>query len=262
MSGASGLGNRFSKSLPSVALAATGLVAGASLISGGEAKAFGCTFGAVGTCDTNVWHDSNPVATDKQILFKVLPTPTSTNQNIEGTIKFDWLDINGNGFWNKPADWRVDQWHVNVDFTPTNLMAGDGQSNFDYILKITDQTPQPWFYDVFLGSVTSPTAPPGGLVSKQLFYVDHNGSTDPSVWTKGALITAIMSNTGTAVLDPLHLKEIWVSDTAIANTNGAVDNYQNSYRQNVPGPLPLLGAGAAFGFTRKLRRRVKAFRMA
>jgi hypothetical protein len=28
----------------------------------------------------------------------------------------------------------------------------------------------------------------------------------------------------------------------------------------VPGPLPLLGAGAAFGFSRRLRRRVNAYR--
>lgn len=244
------------KSLASVGLAASGLAAGASLLSGGEAKAFSCTFGLGGTCDTNAWHDSNPLATDKQILFKTLPT-TGT-----GAIRFDWLDINANTTWNQPADWKVDQWHVNVDFAG-GLGAADGQSDFDYIMKITDPLLNPWFYDVFLGSVTSPTAPPGGLVSKQLFYVDHNGSTDPSLWTKGALITAIMNNTGTAVLDPLHLQEIWVSDTAIANLNGSVNNYQNSFRQNdVPGPLPILAAGAAFGYSRKLRRRLKARRLA
>lgn len=259
--GAFRLRNRLSKALPSVALAASGLVAGASLLSGGEAKAFSCTFGPGATCDTNIWHDSNPVATDKQILFKTLPTPTTTGQAIGGAIRFDWLDINANTTWNQPADMRVDQWHVNVDFAG-GLGAADGQSNFDYIMKISDPLLSPWFYDVFLGSVTSPTAPPGGLVSKQLFYVDHNGSTDPTLWTQGALITAIMNNTGTAVLDPLRLQEIWVSDTAMANLNGTVNNYQNSFRQDVPGPLPILAAGAAFGYTRKLRRRLKATRLA
>jgi hypothetical protein len=34
----------------------------------------------------------------------------------------------------------------------------------------------------------------------------------------------------------------------------------NSYL--APGPLPILGAGAAFGFTRKLRGRIKATRIA
>lgn len=42
---------------------------------------------------------------------------------------------------------------------------------------------------------------------------------------------------------------------------GAIDNAQNTFR-NVPGPLPILGAGAAFGFSRKLRGRIKAARTA
>jgi hypothetical protein len=40
---------------------------------------------------------------------------------------------------------------------------------------------------------------------------------------------------------------------------GAIDTLENSFRQThtVPGPLPLLGAGAAFGFSRNLRKRIK-----
>jgi hypothetical protein len=34
--------------------------------------------------------------------------------------------------------------------------------------------------------------------------------------------------------------------------------YGNAYNTRVPGPLPLVGVGAAFGFSRQLRRRVKA----
>jgi len=34
-------------------------------------------------------------------------------------------------------------------------------------------------------------------------------------------------------------------------------SFQNIYSQMVPGPLPLLGAGTAFGFSRSLRRRLK-----
>lgn len=43
------------------------------------------------------------------------------------------------------------------------------------------------------------------------------------------------------------------------NGDGAIDAFQNSFRQtqqSAPGPLPLLGAGAAFGFSRRLRRRI------
>ena len=42
-------------------------------------------------------------------------------------------------------------------------------------------------------------------------------------------------------------------------SGGAIDTLENSFqqRQPVPGPLPLLGAGAAFGFSRNLRKRIK-----
>jgi len=42
------------------------------------------------------------------------------------------------------------------------------------------------------------------------------------------------------------------------SVNG-VQSIQNTFTQQpVPGPLPILGAGAAFGFSRKLRSRIKA----
>lgn len=48
------------------------------------------------------------------------------------------------------------------------------------------------------------------------------------------------------------------SNLFIANQNGlGVTQFSNRLTQEVPGPLPLLGAGAAFGFSRKLRRRTR-----
>jgi len=56
------------------------------------------------------------------------------------------------------------------------------------------------------------------------------------------------------------------SDTFTASlgnvTGGGIQAVQSTYTDMdsttaVPGPLPILGAGAAFGFTRKLRRRIK-----
>lgn len=48
----------------------------------------------------------------------------------------------------------------------------------------------------------------------------------------------------------------------IGVTTGQLTQFVDSYEQEpkipVPGPLPLLGAGAAFGFTRKLRKRISA----
>ncbi|MFM9087268.1 MAG: hypothetical protein ACKOPT_03840 [Cyanobium sp.] len=59
------------------------------------------------------------------------------------------------------------------------------------------------------------------------------------------------------------LSTIYIRDTFNNPIPGAssIDNAQNTLR-NVPGPLPILGAGAAFGFSRKLRGRIKASRAA
>ncbi len=47
------------------------------------------------------------------------------------------------------------------------------------------------------------------------------------------------------------------------NGVGAIDSFENSYQQvdKVPGPVPILGAGMAFGFSRKLRRRIQGDRV-
>jgi hypothetical protein len=48
------------------------------------------------------------------------------------------------------------------------------------------------------------------------------------------------------------------TNTLIADQNGmGVTQFSNRLNQAVPGPLPLLGAGAALGFSRKLRARTK-----
>jgi hypothetical protein len=48
-----------------------------------------------------------------------------------------------------------------------------------------------------------------------------------------------------------------VYNGSINVTEGYFDTWSDSVTQAVPGPLPLLGAGAAFGFSRKLRSRIK-----
>jgi hypothetical protein len=54
--------------------------------------------------------------------------------------------------------------------------------------------------------------------------------------------------------------KIYVLDTYNVGPGGQLDNYTNTFM--TPGPLPILGAGAAFGFSRKLRGRIKAARTA
>jgi hypothetical protein len=56
-----------------------------------------------------------------------------------------------------------------------------------------------------------------------------------------------------------YTSEIWVKDSWSVSGAAEVDNITNTFK--TPGPLPILGAGAAFGFSRKLRGRIKAARL-
>lgn len=55
------------------------------------------------------------------------------------------------------------------------------------------------------------------------------------------------------------LTTIWVKDTYSVPSTDVLDTVTNTFQ--TPGPLPILGAGAAFGFSRKLRGRIKAARL-
>lgn len=79
-------------------------------------------------------------------------------------------------------------------------------------------------------------------------------------------IVALTSNDGSASdydFAPRIYKDLFVKDTYTPSLNGSLTTLNNSFTQGdarndrVPGPLPLLGAGAAFGFSRKLRSRMK-----
>lgn len=73
--------------------------------------------------------------------------------------------------------------------------------------------------------------------------------------TNGMPIGPIAFSTG------LTYNKVWVSDSYSTGANGELDNISNTFHRT-PGPLPVLGAGAAFGFSRKLRGRIKASRSA
>ena len=96
--------------------------------------------------------------------------------------------------------------------------------------------------------------------------VDHQGG--------GQVVTKTVAGGGDPVLISVNGAEIGpvpLSGTSIAVTDswvldqnaGGVSSISNTYTQtsSVPGPLPLLGAGAAFGFSRRIRSRIKAARL-
>ena len=75
----------------------------------------------------------------------------------------------------------------------------------------------------------------------------------------------ILNLTGAGFVPVVNLPrstQIWMRDTYNNPVAGqsSIDNVQNTVR--TPGPLAILGAGTAFGFSRKLRGRIKASRTA
>jgi hypothetical protein len=75
------------------------------------------------------------------------------------------------------------------------------------------------------------------------------------------------TQTGTNTVNSAPLMNTFTSSvtsstfsTSLTPTGGVIDQFTSRYIQTdavaVPGPLPILGIGAAFGFSRKLRKRI------
>lgn len=82
--------------------------------------------------------------------------------------------------------------------------------------------------------------------------------------TSALVGTIVSTNGGVQSIDvsSLNLTSLRIKDTVSSiGTNAILNSYQNSFTA-VPGPLPVLGAGAAFATSRKLRSRIKASRLA
>jgi len=91
--------------------------------------------------------------------------------------------------------------------------------------------------------------------------VNVGGSTQttrPTVVSTMTGISAFTTSTAIAQARTFTTKpaSIAVSQQFTA-ANRAMNSFTTTYTQNVPGPLPLLGAAAAFGFSRRLRSRIK-----
>lgn len=92
----------------------------------------------------------------------------------------------------------------------------------------------------------------------QLGTVTKNIYSDPGYTN---LIGTMMSTNGNSVaFQPLTdqtLSTIYIEDTYSFNGTTQLNSISNNFKVT-PGPLPILGAGASFAFSRKLRRRIKS----
>jgi hypothetical protein len=126
----------------------------------------------------------------------------------------------------------------------------------------------PWHVDVdLLGNYTD-----GGFLNYRLDIIgsntftsaalmgslqSNNPSVNKKIYSDSGLTNLICDITiGPSANQTCNIsgQQIWVQDTWFSGQG--VDNFSNDFAQ-VPGPLPILGIGAAFGFSRKLRKRIK-----
>lgn len=133
--------------------------------------------------------------------------------------------------------------------TPGSWMAGTGSIGY----KITVNSVSSDVISQVSGAVNSSI--PG---SDYTWNTTASGSVAPPATCSGD--ETVNSCTGIG-LNPPPLALPGVLSTDVLNsftaTNDGIQSIQNTVVQT-PGPLPLLGAGAAFGFSRKLRSRIKA----
>ena len=226
-----------------------GLLIGGVSVFAGPAQAnivrSTCNFTALGGCTGSSgsgWLNGLALG-DK--LLNIVSYTFNTQTNLgpavpTGHFDFTWIDAD-----NVPGSYLDDNWNVSTTFdTP---VTGDGANNatgtLNYTLDIIGSGLV--FNDVELDSSHTGT---GGIVTKDIpgvtQLVSNNGNPDGPVPVGGTSLN--------------------VTATYSMASTGALDSFNDTYTQthHVPGPLPLVGVGAALSFSRRLRNRIKGVRRA
>jgi hypothetical protein len=152
-------------------------------------------------------------------------------------------------------------WEVDLDFSLDRVAVSSG--SLDYKLETTD--PNFVFNVAALSTLLTPVQP----------FPLGDFEVTKSIYSDAAFSNLLLKLTndevpppaGTLVANgPISGNTIYVRDAwnIPLGSNVALDAIQNNYtrgggccRTEVPAPLPLLGVGAAFGFSRNLRKRIK-----
>lgn len=215
---------RFPQLVGQAALAASVLAGGASLLNAGGAMALACS--PAGTFDLN---STSPPISDFDASCPIIPGASPLTSA--------------------------------VDYDPTPLLTGAGSYNYKY-----DITPAGialgggWFKQVDLGVDVNGVGTYSVSVTKSVYDSDNMAN------LLGA-ITFTQTQSGSSKTPELTLPSdtydhLYIVDSyTVTGSAVGIDKITNTYTQT-PGPLPILGAGAAFGFSRKLRSRIKAGRTA
>ena len=122
---------------------------------------------------------------------------------------------------------------------------------FDFTYAATITTPGFVFNSVDLNSNANSFANPPSVLTATYTFTGGNSPIE------------LKSTNGTPDLEAVTGGPTTITVNNNYDGNGAIDAMENSFQQttHVPGPLPLLGAGAAFGFSRRIRSRIKGARL-
>lgn len=181
------------------------------------------------------------------------PSQLKLGDDGRGTLEIEW-----NAF--PPSGFENDFFSLDFDFSPSRLTSSS--IGFSYLLEVTD--PRYALDTVQLDSDInqSNSADLKSSVTKQVRR--DRSDIKPFV----SLVSDRLDPQESAGLE--QLTSIYVTDKWFVGDLSTIDSFKNTYTQvlvagppeEVPGPLPLLGAGTAFGFSRRLRSRIKGSRLA
>ena len=184
----------------------------------------------------------------------LVDTNDYTQNPLGGSLSFQWSDLSA------LPNYGDDLFSISLDFVPN--LIGPRTGNFEYTIATTAAGYS--FRDASLDSNVDYDAdlPGNTTVAKRIY--------DPVSSTLIASLSSVDGFPNSPSKVPLFdYTEIHVIDEWSVVKGDTLDNIKNGFRQNftltppestVPGPLPLLGAGAAFGFSRRLRSRLLAAR--
>jgi hypothetical protein len=147
-----------------------------------------------------------------------------------------------------------------VDYDPDVLLTGTGSYNYKYDIVPLFAVPLGggYFDMVDLGVDVNGVGTYSASVTKSVYDSDSMSNLlGTIIFTQTNLGS---SKTPELNLDDLTYDHLYIVDTYTTSGTVGIDKITNTYTQT-PGPLPILGAGAAFGFSRKLRGRIKAARL-
>jgi hypothetical protein len=147
-----------------------------------------------------------------------------------------------------------------VDLTDLNLSPDEAVVDIDFDGPGGTTGGTSGFYNYFIETADH------NITKVMLDALDESQTADFDIWKyiyKADQTTLIEVLNVTELSGPVFSTAIfsepklWIHDrwSSYGPGNGNINAFVNVY---VPGPLPVLGAGAAFGFSRKLRSRIKA----